>query len=98
MGRQIIKQPNGKYGIWDSHENDFIYLNCTPEDIIDIYCQEYREEIVAKVTQQIERLEKGNKLYFTKSWDDALSCIKDVHGKEKLVNFKEELKELGIEK
>lgn len=34
MGHRIIKQPNGKYAVFSTAENNFILTNVTVEEII----------------------------------------------------------------
>lgn len=87
MGRQIIKQPNGKYCIWSSMVDDVIWMHMEEEDIIDEWAKEARHEIEKKVKAAISSLNKGEKPYhqFTKSFDDAIKRIKEIHG-EKMAN------------
>lgn len=97
MGRQIIKQPNGKYAIWSSVVDDFIYLNITPEEYIEERIKEEAEQIRDNVMKVVKLLDEGKPAYyqFTKSWEQALSLIEEIHGKKakkKVLKDYEEIK------
>lgn len=82
MGQQIIKQPNGRYAVWSTVVSDFVLLDATPEDIIDVRIDEAREEIAHRVKEVVEKLANGEKPYyqFTETWDGACAFAKEVHG------------------
>lgn len=82
MGRQIIKQPNGKYCIFSSIVDNVTHYDMTEDEIVEEWVNEYREQIVEKVKSIISKLENGEKPYnnFTKSYHDMLSLIKEIHG------------------
>ena len=82
MGRQIIKQPNGYYGIFSSIVDDFIFLDATPQDIIDFFMEEEMERVTKFVNETVEKLAKGEKPYsqFTMSWEEVMKFRKAVHG------------------
>jgi len=84
MGQQIIKQPNGKYAVWSSVVDNFIIVDATPEEIIEYRVADSREEITDRVNNTIEKLERGEKpsFQFTKSWEEAVEIIEDLHGAE----------------
>ncbi len=81
MARQIIKQPDGKYAVWSTIVDNFILIDATPEEIIDIWAEEEKERIEIKVLQVVKELNENGKPYhqFTKSWDDAIETIKPIH-------------------
>lgn len=83
MGHQIIKQPNGKYALFSSNVDDFVYVNCTIDEIIEIQLEDYRKILIRKIYEIVDKLEKGEKPYyqFTMSFDEAIKWIKEVHGK-----------------
>lgn len=86
MGRQIIKQPNGKYCVYSSIVDNVTIYNATPNDIIEEWATEARIDIERKVTEIIAQLEKGDSPYnqFTQSFDEMLNTIKETHGKSEL--------------
>jgi len=69
MGRQIIKQPDGKYCVFSSVVEDFIYWDATPEEIIEMEVAEARETIAQRVTAIIEKLKEGRKPYYQFTMD-----------------------------
>jgi len=82
MGEQIIKQPNGLYCIWSSVVDDIILINATPEDIINERIEVARQEITRSVIDTVTKLNNGERPYyqFTKTFEEAIECIKDIHG------------------
>jgi 2-iminoacetate synthase ThiH len=64
MGRQIIKQPNGKYCIFSSVVNNIINYDMSPEDIIETWAEEAKKEITENVNHIIDELNKGGKPYY----------------------------------
>jgi len=85
MGQQIIKQPDGQYALWSSVVDDFVALNCTPEDIFEIWLEDERRRVEDAVTSEIAKLNDPKaKLRCTqKSWEEALHTRKQAHGREK---------------
>lgn len=84
MGRQIIKQPNGKYSVFSTVVDGLIYADMTEEDLVEAFIAEERKTISAKVRDIINQLEEGGKPYFQFTMDakDTLETIKRVHGAE----------------
>ena len=83
MGKQIVKQPNGKFALWSSVVDDFTVIDYeNTQEIIDDFVEQYRAEIGAKVNAVVEALEKGEKPYyqFTMSFEECVARIKEVHG------------------
>jgi hypothetical protein len=94
MGRQIIKQPDGLFAVWSSVVDNFIMVNCTPQEIIDEYVKDETERIAKSVTEDIQAIENGEKPYlqFTKTWDEALVSIEDHHGQKAVKELKDFMK------
>ena len=82
MGKQIIKQPNGLYAIWSSIVDDFIYYDCVREDLIEAFVEEAKKDIERNVDNILEKLRSGKKPYyqFTKTLEEAIVTVRDVHG------------------
>jgi hypothetical protein len=82
MGRQIIKQPNGKFCIFSSIVDSVIFYHMEEQDIINEWVEESRKEIEKKVKEIIADLNEGKKPYyqFTKTYDEMLQTIKEIHG------------------
>ena len=81
MGRQIIKQPDGKYSIWSSIVDNFIITDCTKEEYIEFAINEEKEKIKEQLNEIFEIIEEGGKPYFqfTKTYEDCLETIKSIH-------------------
>lgn len=79
---QIIKQPNGKYCIFSSVVDNVTHYDMTPQEIIDDWVNEYKEEITKKVTTIITKLDNNERPYhqFTQSYDEMLEFIESVYG------------------
>jgi hypothetical protein len=90
MGRQIIKQPNGKFCIFSSIVDSITYYNMEEKDIADLWVNEERENIEKRVKENIEKLNNGTKPYghFTKSYSEVLALIKEVLGEKEALNVK----------
>lgn len=82
MGRQIIKQPNGKYCIYSSIVDSITYYDMTREDIITEWVKEEKEKIEERVNEVVEALEEGGKPYFqfTKTYEEMIKSIREIHG------------------
>jgi len=82
MAGQIIKQPNGKYCIFSSIVDDIVHYNMTPEEIIEVWVEEYKVEIIEKVNKIITELNEDRKPYhqFTNTYEEMLNIIEGVHG------------------
>ena len=44
MGRQIVKQPNGKFCIFSTYVDSVIAYDLTSEDVVDFYVEAAAEE------------------------------------------------------
>lgn len=100
MGRQIIKQPNGKFAYWSSIVDNFILLNTTPKKIIEFRIQEETTQIKEDINEIISKLNQGKKPYFqfTNSWEDCLETIQDIHGKEKITEIMKLINHINTKK
>lgn len=77
---QIIKQPNGKYCIFNSVVDNITYYDMTADEIIN------DSSMPERVRRAIDELEEGGKPYFqfTLTFDEMLERIKQVHGRDEL--------------
>ena len=89
MGTQIIRQPNGRFALWSSVVDDFTYLDCTQQEIVDVFVEAETKRLTDYVQDTINSLNLGGKPYyqFTKSWKEALATRRSIHG-EPLPNIK----------
>jgi len=97
MGRQIVKQPNGKYAIWSTVVDNFIGVNYSKEDIIEKRIKEESKDIRKDIGEIIDGIEKGGTGYiYNKSclpvddFEDGVDMVKLLHDEEeydKLMKF-----------
>ena len=82
MGRQIVKQPDGKFAVWSSVVDHIILYDCSREDLLAFEVEERVREIWAGINVICDALDQGGKpsFQFTKSWEDCLRIIRGVHG------------------
>ena len=81
---QIIAQRNGKYALFSRIVDDFVLLDATIEDLVGFRLDEQERIIRREVSRVIEVLKAGEKPYcqFTKSLDEAIEWITEMHGKD----------------
>jgi len=93
MGRQIIKQPNGFYAMWSSSIDNFIYIDCTPEELVTYLVEEANTKIEHDTLRTVELMEEGKPQYFqfTLKWDEALERIAEIHGAAGIDKLNKEL-------
>lgn len=74
MGRQLIKQPDGKYAVWSEASNIIIYRDLSAEHYIKIRVEEEQRKAKAQAEFEIEELESGSYYHYKDilSWDEAL--------------------------
>lgn len=88
---QIIKQPNGKYCIFSIIVDDITHYNLTQSDIVELRVEKAKKSIEKEVKEIVDKLEKGEKPYnhFTKSFDEAMNTIGNIHGEEEKQNMEQ---------
>lgn len=84
MGKQIIKQPNGKFCLFSSVVDSVTHYDMTEQEIVDVFVEDYRGTIQIKVNDTISKLDRGEEPYhiFTMDYTQMISHIKNVCGKE----------------
>ncbi len=90
MGRQIIKQPNGKYCIFSSVVDNVTFYDMTVEKIIEEWTNEARLDIERKVKDIVSKIENNQQPYyqFTKRYDEMVEFIEEIHGKKEAKKIK----------
>jgi hypothetical protein len=81
MGRQIIKQPDGKYAVWSSVVDDFVMLDATAEELAADAGDKAKQAAERETREIIRQLDEGQKPYhqFTMSWEEAQGWRREVH-------------------
>lgn len=85
MGHQITKQPNGKYAVFSTIVDDFIWMDLeTLDPYIEDVLKEEERRLRESIQRRVEMLDAGEKAYgpYTSSWDDLLELIRLNHGED----------------
>lgn len=77
MARQIIKQPDGKFALWSTIIEDFIFTDASPAQIIEFLCEEARTEITKTTNATCDKLNPGEQAYIYQfTWEEAVEFVK----------------------
>jgi len=81
MAQQIIKQPNGKYCLFNTTIDNITYYNLTKEDIVEVWTEEVRKDFEFEVNRIVGSLDKGEAPYrqFTMDYKSMLKKIRKTH-------------------
>ena len=73
MGKQIIRQPDGRYSIWSSIVDALVMVDCTRKDVLSYFATEAAADARARVGALLAHIDAGKRAYyqFTKSWEDV---------------------------
>lgn len=84
MGKQIVKQPNGKYCIFSTVVDNLTHTNLTANEIIKEYQNQYGIFGKEKAEKIINQLENNEKPYFQFNYsiEEILEIIKLNHGND----------------
>lgn len=80
----IIRQPNGKFALFSSMIDDFTAMDATEEELAVHVAELEYKKAYEHVMREIEKVKTKDKPYFqfSKTFDEALATIEDIHGKE----------------
>lgn len=96
MGRRIIKQADGQYAVWSTIVDNFVAVNCSEQDIVEMYLEEEAKQIRCDVARQIlvaDGFQRGNQ--FTMNMDEALGTIRQIHGEKEVIRLLEDYPGVG---
>lgn len=84
MGHQIVKQPNGRYCIFNSVIDSIIKYDMSADEIVEEWTRQARKEIKKEVEEICEKLDNGEKPYlkFTKTYNECIDIIIHEHGSD----------------
>ncbi|MFI2213047.1 hypothetical protein [Streptomyces sp. NPDC020141] len=75
MAEQIIQQPDGRFAIFSSVTDTFIFVNGTPDEIVAFRVEEAAERAREQARRELDFVTAGNPrgVYrqFALTWDDA---------------------------
>lgn len=96
MSEQIIKQPNGLYGLWSTIVDNFVLINATREELIAYRVEKSIKEIAESIDKALVELNAipPVKRNFTLTWDEALKCVRELHGEKELTNLLKDFSKL----
>lgn len=85
MGRQVIKQPDGKYCIFSSYTDTLIFVDATRQEIIDFHVEEAGSEAKRQVTRILDKIDSGNDAYrvFMMTYEEAVKRNEEIMQYEK---------------
>lgn len=81
MGKQIIKQPDGKYAVWGSISDTFVIYNATKEEVLKFFRDDYMKKVerqMRDIKMTFKDLEDGEEPYFqfTLSFEECMELMK----------------------
>jgi len=84
MSKQIIKQPNGKYLIYNTICENVTHYNLDKQGLIKQILAENEEEIKKEIELILNDLENGGLPYFqfTMDYEKMIALIEMMHGKQ----------------
>lgn len=82
MARAILQQPDGKWCVFSTIVDDFIYTDATLEEIEAALVEETTQRIKEEVADSIERARKKENRGFYRTYEDALETRNRVHGEK----------------
>lgn len=92
MGKQIIKQPDGRFAIFSSGTDTIHMYDATAEEIVEYFVERAAVDTRREVLRIMEHVEgdEPRRAYFqfTKTWDEALAYDQE-HGGEAWQAFAE---------
>lgn len=82
MGRQIIKQPNGKFAVWSTNSDAIILYDASESELVNYFVEREIKRIADDIRQICAELHGGGKPYYqwTMTWDEALKEHEENHG------------------
>jgi hypothetical protein len=80
MGWQIVKQPDEKWAIWCSIQDNFVLNDLTEQELLSYWIDEEIEHVTRKAQQHLDFVKSGKRNHFSMTWDECQETIKRVHG------------------
>jgi len=82
MATQIIRQPDGLFCVFSTMVDGFIWVDATPEEIIEAEVAKYRERITEQVTKVCKLLDAGESPHAkgVLTYEQAKSIHEERHG------------------
>lgn len=75
MSREIVKQPDGKFAVWSTIVDDFIYEDLSKDEVFVKMFSDMEEELMNKIYEYIKDAEKENNFY---NYEDRVAIKKSL--------------------
>ncbi len=75
MAYRITKQPDGRFAIWSTFIDDFIFVDGSEEDIVDYYRAEAIRQADDRVIPELEKLALEPANATAKKWRECQEWI-----------------------
>jgi len=86
MGRRVVIQPNGLFGLFSSYVDDYVIFDMNEQEVEDEFVREAVEKAQQRAKDEIRRARKS-----PDQWWKMLSTIKQVHGEERMAEAEKEM-------
>jgi len=87
MARMIIKRPDGKYAIWSSIVDDFIFDGITKKEWVKHRIKEATERVKKDLKDVFKAVDEGKPerfyLWFAMTYEEAKKLRDEIHKKKK---------------
>lgn len=85
MGRQIIRQPDGRYAVFCSVTDTIVVWDATEEEVVELFAERAADRARQDVRRLLGYVAAGNprKAYFqfALTWEEALAMDREHGGK-----------------
>lgn len=85
MGSRIVPQPDGRFAVFSTIVDDFIFINATDEELVEHFANEAAERARTDARESIAAIRRGetgglHRGLSTMPFDSAVREVKDRHG------------------
>jgi hypothetical protein len=77
----IIKQPNGKWAVWNPTSDEFACWDCTREELIEWWAQRAARQARVETERWLNRIDGDRPWRPFITWEKCLETYHAVHGK-----------------
>jgi hypothetical protein len=84
MGHVVVKQPDGLLAVWSSVVDDFVIVNATVEEIVEVYAEREAQrtrEAWVEVCARAERFGTSSRMSPDLGWAGLMETRERIHGK-----------------
>jgi hypothetical protein len=75
MGHHIVKQPNGKYAVWNTISNSFTVLDATAEEVLECELDYEKARLIEEIKREIIQADRDTDGYYL-----CLAIKKEIYG------------------